>query len=307
MQAREQNMVETTKKPVFTGVATALCTPFSGGEVSLDIFREMIERQIDAGVSALVVCGTTGEAPTLTDREKLKLITCAVETAAGRVPIIAGTGSPCTDKMLRLSASARDAGVDALLIVTPYYNRGTEDGVLRYYETAAELGPPVILYNVPSRTGGDLSVPLLRRLSRHENIVALKEAAPVAKMAAVLADPECDLRVYSGNDADTLPALVLGAAGAVSVISNILPRHTTELCGAFFRGDTETARKEHTALLPLARLLFEETSSVPVMYLCGMLGICPAETRLPLGTVSETLAKKLESAYWRICPSGEEK
>lgn len=300
-------MVESTKKPVFTGVATALCTPFSDGEVSLPIFREMIERQITAGVKALVVCGTTGEAPTLTDREKLKLIACAVESAAGRVPVIAGTGSPCADKMLRLSASARDAGADALLIVTPYYNRGTEDGVLRYYETAAEIGPPVILYNVPSRTGGDLSLPVLRRLSRHKNIVALKEAAPIAKMATVLADPECDLRVYSGNDADTLPALALGAAGTVSVISNLLPRQTQELCAAFFRGESARAREIHTALLPLSRLLFEETSPAPVKHLCGVLGICPEETRLPLGAVSGDLAARLEESYWRICPREEQK
>ena len=288
-------MLTSTKKLPFSGCCTAMVTPFENGEISLDTFKRMVKAQIDAGVSALVVCGTTGEAPTLTDKEKLMLISCASEISDGRVPVIAGTGSPCTDRMLRLSAEARDAGADALLIVTPYYNKGTESGILKSYFAAAELGPPVILYNVPGRTGVDLAPHTVRKLSSHENIVAIKEAASACRIEALCADELCDLHVYSGNDGGTLQALAVGAKGVISVISNILPAETCELCRAFFSGDVAKSRKLQLCMLPLIKMLFEETSPAPVKYLCGRLGICSEDTRLPLGCISDTLKERLES------------
>lgn len=293
-------MLTSTKKIPFSGCCTAMVTPFENGEISLDVFGRMVEAQIGAGVSAVVVCGTTGESPTLTDKEKLMLISRAAEISAGRVPVIAGTGSPCTDRMLRLSAEARDAGADALLIVTPYYNKGTESGVLKSYFAAAELGPPVILYNVPGRTGVDLAPETVRKLSTHENIVAIKEASTACRIEALCADEQCDLHVYSGNDGGTLQALAVGAKGVISVVSNILPAETCELCRAFFSGDIARSRKLQLGMLPLIKLLFEETSPAPVKYLCGKLGICSKDTRLPLGEITDVLKERLERCYGEV-------
>ncbi len=293
-------MLKSTKKLPFEGCATALVTPFKNGELDLDAFSSLVQAQIDAGVSALVVCGTTGEAPTLTESERQKLIHRAAEISAGRVPIIAGTGGPCTDKMLRMSWSAREAGADAFLIVNPYYNKGTEDGVIRSFYAAASLGPPVILYNVPGRTGSDMSVSLIARLSEHGNIVAIKEASNVSKVSEILASPKCDLHVFSGNDGDTLPALSVGARGVISVVSNIFPELWVRLCSEGGKENADVCRKIHLAAMPLIRALFAETSPCPVKYLCGKAGICLSDVRLPLGDISDSLKKTLDFEYIRL-------
>lgn len=289
-------MLKSTKKLLFKGCATALVTPMKNGEADIEAFAGLVRAQIDAGVSALVVCGTTGEAPTLTERERQKLISRAVQISDGRVPVIAGTGGPCTDKMLRMSWSAKEVGADGLLIVNPYYNKGTDDGVARSYFAAAEIGLPIILYNVPSRTGTDMSVPLIARLSAHENIVGLKEASTVKKTAAVLASPECDLHVYSGNDEHTFSSMALGSKGVISVASNVMPQKIVRLCTLLDDEKYTEARELHHKLCPLFYALFEETNPVPVKMLCERLGICLADVRLPLGKGSPALADKL----WRI-------
>lgn len=290
-------MLKSTKKLLFKGCATALVTPMKNGEADLDAFELLVKAQIDAGVSALVVCGTTGEAPTLTERERQKLISRAVKIADGRIPVIAGTGGPCTDKMLRMSWSAKEVGADGLLIVNPYYNKGTDDGIVRSYFAAAEIGLPIILYNVPSRTGTDMSVSLIARLSAHENIVGLKEASTVKKVAAVLASPECDLHVYSGNDEHTFSDMALGARGVVSVASNVIPKRIAYLCALLEEEKYREARELHHSLCPLFYALFEETNPVPVKMLCERLGICLADVRLPLAKGSPALGDKLWHIY----------
>ena len=293
-------MLKSTKKLPFEGCATALVTPFKNGEIDLDAFSRLVEVQIKAGVGALVVCGTTGEAPTLTETERQKLICRAAEISAGRVPVIAGTGGPCTDKMLRMSWRAREAGADAFLIVNPYYNKGTEEGIVRSFYAAASLGPPVILYNVPGRTGSDMSISLIARLSEHGNIVAIKEASSISKASEILASPKCDLHVYCGNDGDTLPSLALGARGVISVVSNIFPELWVRLCAEYENGNTAVSRDIQLMSLPFIRALFAETSPCPVKYLCERTGICLSDVRLPLGDISEELKKVLVSEYERV-------
>jgi 4-hydroxy-tetrahydrodipicolinate synthase len=199
-----------------------------------------------------------------------------------------------------MSWSAREAGADALLIVNPYYNKGTDDGIVRSFYDAASLGPPVILYNVPARTGSDMSVSLVSRLSEHGNIVAIKEASNVSKVSELIASPECDLHVYSGNDGDTLPAMAVGACGVISVISNIFPEMWVRLCREQEKGNGELCRKIHHLSLPLIRALFAEASPCPVKYLCERAGICGSDVRLPLGDISEKLKKTLETEYDRV-------
>ena len=293
-------MLKSTKKLPFEGCATALVTPFKGGELDLEAFSRLVEEQIRAGVAALVVCGTTGEAPTLTESERQKLIHRAAEISSGRVPIIAGTGGPCTDKMLRMSWSAREAGADAFLIVNPYYNKGTEEGIVRSLYAAASLGPPVILYNVPGRTGSDMSLSLVARLSEHGNIVAIKEASNVSRVSEILASSKCDLHVYSGNDGDALPALAVGARGVISVVSNLFPRLWVRLCLEGGRENADICRKIHLAALPLIKALFAETSPCPVKYLCEGADICLSDVRLPLGDISGELKRTLDLEYGRL-------
>lgn len=293
-------MLNSTKKLLFEGCCTALITPFKNGEADLDAFSRLVSEQLDAGVSALVVCGTTGEAPTLTETERQKLISRAVDLTGGRVPIIAGTGGPCTDKMLRMSWKAREAGADALLIVNPYYNKGTEEGVVRSIYAAAELGPPVLLYNVPSRTGSDMSLRLISRLSEHENVVGIKEATNVNKISEVIACDGCDLHVYSGNDGDTLPAYAVGGRGVISVISNAMPRLWVRLCRLAGCGNIKEAARIHAAAVPLIKKLFEVPNPVPIKDLCRRLGICTGEVRLPLTELDAALSDGLWQEYERL-------
>lgn len=285
------------KKPLpFRGVGTALVTPFqSDGALDLDAFRASIHRQIKAGVHALIVNGTTGEAPTLRDAEKERLLAVAAEENGGRLPLLAGTGCADTARAVEASRYAAAHGADALLVVTPYYNKGTEQGLLRHYLSIAEaVDCPVVLYNVPSRTGVSLSLPLLSRLAEHQNIVAIKEASgDISRCADIIAALGEKLALYSGNDGDLLPTLALGGAGVISVLSNLLPEAPVTLLSLFEEGRHKEAAALSARLLPLVRLLFAETNPAPVKCAMAELGYLAPVARLPLTMPSEGTARAL--------------
>ncbi len=289
-------------KPIFRGVGTALITPFRDGRVDYDAFAKIIEAQISGGVAALVIAGTTGESATLSDREKLDTIAFAVKTAAGRVPIIAGTGSNNTAHSIELSRAAMEVGADALLVVTPYYNKTSQQGLVTMYKTIADsVEIPIIIYNVPSRTGVNIEPATYAALADHPRLAAIKEAngniAAVAETAALVGDR---MTLYSGNDDQIVPILSLGGQGVISVLSNVLPRETTELCQAYFDKKPEQALSLQLRLLPLIKALFSDVNPIPVKEAMAMLGYCTPELRLPLVRMSpdkqENLRQKLADA-----------
>ena len=285
------------KKTIFTGAATAIVTPFKNNEVDYDTFGELIEFQINGGIDALVVAGTTGEASTLTDDEHCRVIEYAVEKVNGRVPVIAGTGSNDTAYGIELSKFACRAGADGLLVVTPYYNKATPKGLIKNFLTTAEaVDKPIILYNVPSRTGCNITMPVYRELAKHENIVATKEASGNLSLIAQIAD-ECgdELDIYSGNDDQVLPILSLGGKGVISVFSNLLPREMHNLCQSFFDGDVATSRRLQLEYLKLMNSLFIEVNPIPVKTACGIMGLCSEEMRLPLCEMEDANREKLIS------------
>ncbi len=291
------------KAPPFFGVGTALITPFADGRVDLDCFRRLCERQIEGGVSALVVCGTTGEAATLRSSEKAALLSAACEVADGRVPVIAGTGSPDTRLAVATAKYAEAHGASALLIVTPYYNKGTREGLIRHYLTIADaVDLPIILYNVPSRTGVDLTLPTISRLADHENIVAIKEASgDIDRAADVVATLGERCAVYGGNDGEFLPTLSVGGIGIVSVLSNLLPEASVSLYRLFREGRNAEAAALSARLLPLVRLLFADTNPSPVKAAMASFGLCRDEVRLPLAPPEPALTERITKAIapWR--------
>lgn len=272
------------KRMIFTGAATAIVTPFKNNKIDFDAFGKLIELQINGGIDAIVVCGTTGECATLSDEEHRDSIRFAVEKVAGRIPVIAGTGSNDTDYMIKLSKEAEDIGADALLLVTPYYNKASQKGLVKSFTAVADaVKLPIILYNVPSRTGVNIALSTYKELAKHENIVAVKEASGnigyVAEIAAELSD---SLTIYSGNDDQIVPLLSLGGKGVISVLSNIMPRETHEICALWNSGKVTEARDLQLRLLPLINALFCEVNPIPVKTAMGMLGLCSDEMRLPL-------------------------
>lgn len=271
-------------KIIFEGAATALITPFRDGAVDTEAFERIIETQIAEGIDALVVCGTTGESATLTNEEKRRLIECCVKMTAGRVPVIAGTGSNDTAATVSLTRFAKEAGADGVLLVTPYYNKPGEEGLYRHFMRVAEaVDIPIVLYNVPSRTGVNLSVELILRLAEHENIVGLKEAGDSLYAAAVTAAlGGKDFSLYAGNDNVTVPMIALGGKGVISVASNLIPQRMHEMCRAALDGDIRGAAEEQMKLLPLMKALFCETNPIPVKTAMAMCGYCKEEFRLPL-------------------------
>ena len=275
---------------IFKGAATALVTPFDAlGRIDFTAFGELIERQISRSIDALVICGTTGESATLTDTERRRCISFAVEKAGGRVPIIAGTGSNNAEYAKELSCFASSEGVDGILVVTPYYNKATEKGMERYYLSIAESATsPIIIYNVPSRTGCQVTMPVYRKLAEHENIAAVKEASgDVSLSAAILAELSDSLSVYSGNDDLTLPILSLGGAGVISVLSNIMPMEMHELCKTFFDGNLSAAKDIQLGLYDIMRAMFYEVNPIPIKTACGEMGLCSPFMRLPLCEMNE--------------------
>ncbi len=283
------------KKTVFTGAATALITPFKNGAVDYEAFERILEQQISGGISALVVSGTTGEGSTLTDGEHRQLIRFAVEKVAGRVPVIAGTGSNDTAYAIDLSRYACEVGADALLLVTPYYNKATQEGLYQSFKMIAQsVDKPCILYNVPSRTGCNILPATAARLAEVENIVGIKEASgdisQIAELARVCGDK---LDIYSGNDNQIVPILSLGGKGVISVLSNILPGKTNEICARFFKGDVKGSLDMQLHYLPLIDALFSEVNPIPAKAAMAAMGFCENSLRLPLTPMSEAKATRL--------------
>ena len=282
-------------KTVFKGAATAIITPFKNGKVDYEAFGRLIEWQISSGISAIVAAGTTGEGSTLTDSEHREVIKFCVEKAAGRVPIIAGTGSNDTAYAIDLTKFACDAGADAMLLVTPYYNKATQKGLIESFTAVADISSkPVILYNVPSRTGCNIAPATAKILSQHENIAGIKEASgnisQVAEIAQLCGD---DLDIYSGNDDQILPVLSLGGKGVISVLSNLMPAETEKICRDFFEGRFDDALKAQLKYLPLINALFSEVNPIPAKAAMAAMGYGENELRLPLTEIEPEHKEKL--------------
>lgn len=276
-------------KPLFTGACTALVTPFLDGKVNYPMMEQLLRRQIDAGIPAVVIAGTTGESPTLSDSEKIELFRRCKEYAGNACKIIAGTGTNATDHAVTLSIAAEEAGVDGLLVVTPYYNKATSDGLFAHYLSIAHsVGIPIILYNVPSRTGVDIPISVYQRLSKVPNIVGTKEASSdITKIARIKSACGPDFTVWSGNDDQTVPVMSLGGSGVISVLSNVYPYETQAMCQAALDGDYETAAKLQLQFIPLIDLLFCEINPIPVKEAMKCIGYDCGGCRLPLSKISK--------------------
>lgn len=285
------------KKPLFTGACTALVTPFLNGEVNYPMLQRLIQRQINAGIEAIVLCGTTGEASTLTDSEKLKLFEKAKEYAGEDCLVIAGTGSNCTAHAIALSKAAESCGADALLIVSPYYNKATSDGIFTHYAAIAqEVNIPIILYNVPTRTSLDIPVSVYKTLSAISNIIGVKEASTdLGKILAIKAACPNSFSVWSGNDHLTVPIISIGGQGVISVVSNVLPELTQAMAQAALDGDFDTAAALQIKLQPLTSALFSQVNPIPVKAAMKLLGYDCGGCRLPLTTASDDVIKNLKS------------
>lgn len=286
------------EKPLFTGACTALVTPFLDDKVNYPMMELLLRRQLDAGIRSVVICGTTGEAPTLSDDEKLELFRRAKAYVGNDCQIIAGTGSNCTSHAAALSYAAEQAGVDALLIVSPYYNKATPEGLIAHYLTIAHtVSIPIILYNVPTRTAVDIPVSVCQRLSPIPNIVGIKEASrDITKITKLCRC--CDgLSVWSGNDDLTVPAISVGAQGVVSVVSNILPAETQAMAQAALAGDLDTAAAIQQELQPLNELLFCEPNPIPLKAAMRYIGYDCGSCRLPLTELSKENRKRLDKYF----------
>ena len=290
------------KKILFKGCGTAISTPFDENGVNLKEFEKLIENQIQNKVDAIIVCGTTGESSTMTTEEKKQAIECAVKTANGRIPIIAGTGGNNTKQVIENSKLAESLGVDGLLIVTPYYNKCTQKGLVEHYKVIAQsVSLPIILYSVPSRTGVNIEPKTCLELSKIENIVAIKEASgnisQVAEIAHLCGD---DLHIYSGNDDQILPILSLGGLGVISVLSNVKPEYTHNIVQNFFDGDIQKATKMQLDALPLIKALFSEVNPIPVKAALNIQGYNFGTPRLPLTPMTAEKMVVLKQALNKI-------
>lgn len=287
------------KKPVFTGAAVAIITPMrADGSVDYEELGRIIDDQIDNGTDAIVICGTTGESPTMTDEEHTACIRYAVKKTAGRVPVIAGTGSNDTRYAIWLSRQAQADGADALLLVTPYYNKTSQAGLIAHYTAIADaVDLPCILYNVPSRTGCNLTAASLKQLAKHPNINAVKEASGnISQVAEIAAACGEELNLYSGNDDQIVPLLALGGKGVISVLSNVAPRYTHDICAKWFAGDTAGSLAMQLAALPLCKALFADVNPIPVKWAMNRLGWHAGACRLPLVDPDEAVQAQLDSA-----------
>ncbi len=284
-------------KTIFKGAATALVTPLTEKGIDYDAFGKLIDWQIDSGIDALVICGTTGEASTLTDDEHRDAIDFAVKHTAGRVPVIAGTGSNDTGYALDLTRCACESGADAMLVVTPYYNKATQKGLIKMFTTLADASDkPIILYNVPGRTGMNIEPSTYLALADHPNITAIKEAngniSKIVETATLVGDK---LDIYSGNDDQIVPIMACGGKGVISVLSNIIPAETSEICHAFMRGETQKSMQMQMKYLSLINALFCEVNPIPVKAAMSAMGYCENYLRLPLTPMEEANEAKLIS------------
>ena len=295
-------MKQPKRAPLFCGVATALATPFSDGAVDYTALGRLIEYQISEGIDAIVLCGTTGEAATLCGEEFRDVVSFGCETVGGRIPVLVGCGSPDTKSTAERAKLARKYGADGILVVTPYYNRGTRAGVIEHFRRVAEEGElPTVLYHVPARTGVRLPLSTFEAIAEHPLTVGIKEASGDMELFADLAHSLGDtLALYTGNDGLILPSLAYGGLGTVSVVSNLLPKKTAALCREFFAGNRDAAREIQLSLLPLVRLLFTETNPAPLKCALELRGDCRGELRLPLATVEETLRERIRAELARL-------
>ena len=282
--------------PFFSGVCTALVTPFLKDSINYPMLEQLLRRQYDAGIRAVVICGTTGESATLTDEEKLTMFRYAKKSMPEDLRIIAGTGSNSTVHAIALSQAAQDAGADALLVVSPYYNKATPEGLyLHYAAIASSVQIPVILYNVPSRTGVDIPVEVYRRLSQIPNIAGVKEASSdIRKLARIRSQCPDHFTVWCGNDDLAVAAMALGAKGLISVVSNIEPEITGSMIGAALDGDFDTATALQLSLLPLIEALFQEVNPIPVKAAMAIIGYDCGSCRMPLCSPSEETSALLK-------------
>ncbi len=281
---------------MFKGAMVALVTPFRDGKVDEKALKELIEFQIQNGVDAIVPCGTTGESATLSHGEHERVVELTVEIAEGRVPVLAGTGSNSTAEAIRLTRHAREAKADAALMITPYYNKPTQEGLYQHYKLVAEeVDIPILLYNVPGRTGINLVPETVARLAEASNIVGIKEASgsiqQISELVSLCPD---DFSVLSGDDFVTFPLLAVGGKGVISVTSNVAPEPVSQLIDAFFEGDFEKAKALHYKLLPLHTAMFLETNPIPVKTALGLMGKITPELRMPLSPMSAGNLSKLE-------------
>ena len=283
------------KNTVFTGAATAIVTPLNENGIDFEKFGKLVEWQIEEGINAIVVCGTTGESSTLTDEEHREAIKFVVDKVAGRVPVIAGTGSNDAAYAIDLTKYACEVGADAMLVVTPYYNKATQNGLIKLFTAIADASTkPIILYNVPSRTGVNIAPATCKVLAEHPNICAIKEASGNISQIAEIAHRVGDkMDIYSGNDDQIVPIMSLGGKGVISVLSNPMPKKTVEICDAFFAGDVAKAREIQLELLPLINALFSEVNPIPVKAAMAAMGWCENYVRLPLTCMEEKNEAKL--------------
>ena len=283
---------------MFKGAFTALVTPFSGGQIDAQALRNHVDFQIDKGIDGLVPCGTTGEASTLSHDEHIEVVRITVEHTAGRVPVIAGSGSNSTSEALELTRRVKEVRADACLMITPYYNKPTQDGLYQHFSTVAEkVDIPIILYNVPGRTGINMLPETVARLAKIPNIVGLKDATADLKQASYTRQltPD-DFVILSGEDALVYPLMAVGGSGVICVTSNILPGEMAQLCRKFMEGDVAGARQLHHKLLPMCDALFVETNPIPVKAALAMMGRIENELRLPMVPITEKGAASVRAA-----------
>ena len=277
------------QNPIFRGIATALVTPTTPQGVDYDRMGKLIDWQIEKGINALVICGTTGESSTLTDAEHREVMRYSIDRVNGRVPVICGTGSNETDYAVELTKAACEYGADAVLVVTPYYNKTTQKGLVTMYNTIADASTkPVILYNVPSRTGIAIEPATYVKLAEHPNICAIKEAnSDISKIVETFSLVGDKLDIYSGNDDQIVPIMAMGGMGCISVLSNVIPTETVAMADKFFAGDVAGAAKMQCDFMPLVRSLFCESNPIPVKAAMAAMGFCENSLRLPLTPMEE--------------------
>ncbi len=285
------------KKEIFRGVGTAIITPFKNDEIDYRSLGEIIERQIASGVGAIVAAGTTGEAATLTDAERYELYKFTREVTRGRIPLVLGSGSPDTKRAIAYTSLAREVGADGALVVTPYYNKGTKEGLYRHFHAICEaVDLPIILYNVPSRTGVSLDIQTLERLGELQSVVGIKEADGDGERFLALSRLSHKLPLYSGVDALIYTALSLGGVGVISVVSNIYPEDTVNICKQFFAGNHAEALKIQHGLARVIDSLFLDTNPAPIKYAMSRAGYCTPEMRLPMWLPTERCQRKIDAA-----------
>ena len=283
------------KKTVFTGAATALITPLNENGIDYTNFERLINWQVEEDIDALVICGTTGEGSTLSDEEHRKAIEFAVKCVNGRVPVIAGTGSNDTSYALELTKFACDAGADSMLVVTPYYNKATQKGLIETFTKIADVSTkPIILYSVPSRTGVNILPDTCKVLAEHPNIAGIKEASGnISQIAEIAAAVDGKMDIYSGNDDQIIPVLSLGGKGVISVLSNVLPKETSRMCHEFMSGNIEESRKMQLKYLDFINALFCEVNPIPVKSAMSAMGFCDNYLRLPLTVMEKHNQEKM--------------